>query len=191
MIRSSRDPFGASCPVTFLVKGHDRTVASRALLYLEWILEWISVAIAILPLASLRANSPPNTPVISEPATEGQIVNPGDVHMETRPFSDPDPGDTHLCSDWEIWTVTPSQRVWLTACIGGAERIHTHLGDDVFRSSHAGRTELFPDTDYRLRVRHRDSSGHPAPEWSAWAKRGFRTVPNSQVFPRLLHNLLA
>jgi len=118
------------------------------LLYLEWILEWISVAIAILPLASCRANSPPNTPVISEPATEGQIVNPGDVHMETRPFPIQTPViPTSAPTGRSGRSLLPSA-VWLTACIGGVERIHTHLGDGVFQGSHAGRTELFPDTDY-------------------------------------------
>ena len=66
------------------------------------------------------ANVPPNTPVVTEPGV-GRIVNPADVHMETGLFSDPDAGDTHLCTDWEIWTVSPSQRVWATLCIGGVE----------------------------------------------------------------------
>ena len=85
--------------------------------------------------------------------TDKKIVNPADVHMETAPFSDADVGDTHACSDWEIWTVAPAQRVWVTSCVGGVLAVHTHLGDGVFENSHAGRTELFPETDYVLRVR--------------------------------------
>src|SRR6188472_4424578 len=77
-------------------------------------------------------NQHPAAPPITEPSTDGAIVNPADVHMETGPFVDPDAGDQHLCTDWEIWTVTPSERVWITACIGGVERVHTHLGDGVF-----------------------------------------------------------
>jgi glucose/arabinose dehydrogenase len=126
-------------------------------------------------------NRRPNTPLITEPGTDGQLVNPADVHMETSAFSDPDPGDQHVCSDFEIWTITPSQRVWITSCIGGIEKVHTHLGDGVFEGSHAGRTELFYETDYRLRVRHRDDSGDAATEWSAWAERLFRTT--SQIDP--------
>lgn len=145
----------------------------------------MTVAIALVQLAlapDAFAQNPPATPTITEPFADGQIVNGQDVHMETAPFSDPD-GDGHLCTDWEIWTITPSQRVWITACIGGVERLHTHLGDGVFENSHAGRNSLVPDTDFRLRVRHRDDSGHPPSEWSAWAERLFTTGAASTVFP--------
>lgn len=126
--------------------------------------------------ASTLANNPPAAPPITEPSQDGKILSPADVHMETSAFSDPDPGDTHICTDWEIWTISPSQRVWVTACIGGIEKLHTHLGDGIYEGSHAGRTELFFDTDYLLRVRHRDSSGDPATEWSPWSGRTFRTA---------------
>ncbi len=139
-----------------------------------------------LSFASARmVNHPPNTPTVTEPALDNQIVSPGDVHMESSAFSDPDPGDTHVCSDWEIWTITPSQRVWVTSCIGGVERLHTHLGDGTFENSHAGRTSLFPDTQYRLRVRHRDSSGDAATEWSQWGERLFHTAALTVVLPLL------
>lgn len=130
---------------------------------------------------SAIANNPPATPVVTEPVV-GRIVNAADAHMECAPFSDSDPGDTHLCSDWEIWTVSPAERVWFTSCIGGVERLHTHLGDGVFQGSHAGRQELFPDTQYRLRVRHRDSSGDALTQWSAYGERLFTTGPASQIF---------
>jgi len=136
----------------------------------------VVAALALFP-ALLLANNPPAQPVITEPSQDGKILSPADVHMETAAFSDPDPGDTHLCTDWEIWTVNPAERVWITACIGGIEKLHTHLGDGVFENSHAGRAELFPDKDYKLRVRHRDKSGDPVTEWSAWAERTFRTAP--------------
>jgi glucose/arabinose dehydrogenase len=114
---------------------------------------------------------------------DGQIVNPSDVHMETGPFADPDLGDQHLCTDWEIWTVAPPERVWFIACIGGVERVHTHLGDGTFENSHAGRTELRYETSYRLRVRHRDDSGDPGTQWSEWSERLFATGPQSRIFP--------
>lgn len=126
-------------------------------------------------------NVPPATPVITEPQV-GRIINPADLHMETDPFSDANPGDTHVCTDWEVWTAGMTERVWVTACIGGVERLHTHLGDGVFQGSLAGRTEFFPDTDYVFRVRHRDSSGVGATEWSAWSSRPFRTGPLTQIF---------
>jgi glucose/arabinose dehydrogenase len=139
------------------------------------ILALVCCGLAGAPLASFAVNSPPLAPTITEPSPEGRIVDPADVHMETGPFSDPDPGDTHVCSDFEIWLVSPIERVWVTSCIGGIEKLHTHLGDGVFENSHAGRHALFFDTNYRFRVRHRDSSGDPATEWSAWSERGFRT----------------
>ena len=132
------------------------------------------------------ANVPPAPPTVTEPAP-GRILNPADVHMECSPFSDADPGDTHLCTDWEIWT-SPSppalvERVWFTACIGGVERLHTHLGDGTFSGSHAGRQDLIPGATFTLRIRHRDSSGDAATEWSSWSSRVFQTGPASQVFP--------
>jgi len=139
-------------------------------------------------LAHCAYATPPAAPVITEPAVDGQIVNPADVHMETGPFSDPDPGDDHFCSDWEIWTISPAERVWVTACIGGVERVHSHLGDGVFENSHAGRSELFHDTQYRMRTRHRDDS--PGMEWSAWSERLFITGPATEVFPLELDDIL-
>ncbi len=128
-------------------------------------------------------NVPPDAPVITEPASEGQIVNPSDVHMETAPFSDPDNGDTHLCTDWEIWRVNPSERVWAGLCVTGLEKVHAHFGDGNFMGSSAGQDALEPDTEYRLRVRHRDDSGQAGTEWSAWSERGFRTAPPTEILP--------
>jgi glucose/arabinose dehydrogenase len=146
---------------------------------------------ALLGVGQAQSQTPPNVPIITEPVMDGQIVHPADVHMETLPFSDPDPSDTHLCSDWEIWTIEPEERVWVTSCIGGLEKVHTHLGDGIFENSHAGRQVLLFDIDYRLRVRHRDSSGDPATEWSAWAERLFHTSPATEVQPLLLADVVA
>ena len=55
------------------------------------------------PVETIRLQlSAPVTPTITEPHVDGQLVNRADVHMETAPFQDPDPGQQHLCSDWEI-----------------------------------------------------------------------------------------
>jgi glucose/arabinose dehydrogenase/PKD repeat protein len=132
-------------------------------------------------VGAANANTPPATPVVTEPRV-GRLVNAEDVHMECDPFSDADPGDGHLCTDWEIWTVSPPERVWFTSCIQGVERLHTHLGDGIFQGSYANRLELLPDTAYRLRVRHRDTSGDAATEWSAYGERLFTTGPQSQIF---------
>jgi len=128
--------------------------------------------------------SPPNTPPITSPALN-QVVSPFDVHMEAGPFSDPDPGDTHFCTDWEIWTLSPLERVWVTSCIQGVEKVHTHLGDGTFENSHAGRTGLFFSTNYKLRVRFKDNTGL----WSNWAERPFSTGAQSQVFPLITNDV--
>ncbi len=135
------------------------------------------------------ANTPPATPVVTEP-TLGRLVNPSDLHMECEPFSDGDAADTHRCTDWEVWTVSPAQRVWSTLCIGGVERLHTHIGDGVFEGSHAGRSSFLDGTQYILRVRHRDSSNIPATEWSAYGSRAFTTGQGSVLFPLEADDLL-
>jgi glucose/arabinose dehydrogenase/PKD repeat protein len=105
--------------------------------------------------------------------------------MEAGPFSDPDPGDTHSCTDWEIWTSSPLEPVWVTSCITGVEKVHTHLGDGVFENSHAGRTGLFFTTNYKLRVRFKDNTGL----WSAWAEEPFSTGAQTQVFPLITNDV--
>jgi glucose/arabinose dehydrogenase len=139
--------------------------------------------------AELGGNSRPATPIILEPEV-GRIFNPGNVHMETAPFSDLDAGDDHRCTDWEIWTVAPPvDRAWVTSCIGGPLRLHTHLGDGIFEGSHQRRRQLFPEADYSLRVRHRDGSGDPETEWSEWSERAFRTGALSEVFSMLVSDV--
>jgi glucose/arabinose dehydrogenase len=130
-------------------------------------------------------NTPPDTPTITQPITAGQVVNPGDVHMEASGFFDGD-GDAHKSSDWEIWTTGPgAQVVWQTLGITGVERVHTHLGDGVFINSHAGRGDLMPDTDFELRVRFRDDAGSV----SAYATRTFHSGAASTVFPLELQDV--
>ncbi len=130
-------------------------------------------------------NGSPQAPIITEPASGSSSLNPADVHLEATTFVDPD-GDTHLSSDWEIWTVGPSgERVWATFGIGGVERLHTHLGDGFFEQSHAGRVDLMPDTDYELRVRFRDTAGSVSDD----SVRSFRTGAASTVFPLELDDI--
>ncbi len=144
------------------------------------------VATTLCLCVAAFANTPPAAPVITEPAP-GRTLNPADVHMETGPFFDPDPGDEHVCTDWEIWT-SPNppalvERVWVASCLGGVERLHTHLGDGLFIGSHAFRTDMLPHTRYTLRVRHRDSSSDPSTWWSPWSERVFDTGAASSIFP--------
>lgn len=134
----------------------------------------VAVALAALmlaPVGSARAASPPALPVFTEPATDGQIVNPSDVHMETTAFSDPDSGDVFVCADWQILLASTSAVVWQTLC-NPTNPLHVHLGDGAFVN---GNTKLAYDTDYLLRARHKSSTSDTATQWSAWGERRFRT----------------
>lgn len=107
--------------------------------------------IQVIGLAS-GANGSPVSPTINEPASEGQVLNPNDVHMEALNYSDTDvPPDAHKSTDWEIWTTGPSPvMVWQTLGIGSIERYHTHFGDGIFMGPQAGQTGLAGNTDYQL-----------------------------------------
>jgi len=128
-------------------------------------------------------NSSPAQPTITEPHADGVTVNPADVHMESTPFADPDPGDQHLCTEYEIWRLAPLTRVWSTGCITGLTKLHAHLADGAFEGTHTGLTELLPGTQYLLRIRHRDDSGASLTEWSPWGQRFFTTGTASDTFP--------
>ncbi len=136
------------------------------------------------------SNTPPVQPTVTEPELDGQLVNPADVHMEMSLFVDADPGDLHLCTDYEIWRTAPPERVWITACIGGVTKLHAHLGDGAFENSHAGLSALQPGTQYQLRVRHRDDSGDSLTEWSAWGYRSFVTGSASDTFPLVTEEIV-
>ena len=129
----------------------------------------------------------PAAPVITEPQTDGQLVNPTDVHMEAIGYSDPN-GDPHKSTDWEIWTIgTNPEPVWQTLGIQSIEKLHTHLGDGIFLNSLAGRTALNGNTAYELRVRFRDATGAV----SSAARRLFTTTAASAALPLTLNGLAA
>lgn len=136
-------------------------------------------------------NTPPLIPTILEPEADGLILNAEDVHMAVAPFSDPDLGDAHHCSDWEIWAAPSNERVWSALCVAGVNRVHIHLADGAFEGSHAGRQSLLAEAEYYFRVRFRDDSGDPATEWSPWAQRYFSTGAASVVFPLRLDDVEA
>lgn len=148
-------------------------------------------AVVLAACVAALANHPPNAPTIIEPSFDGEVINSQDLHMETAPFSDPDPGDTLFCSDWEIWTVgPPSELIWTAYCRTGTLAVHIHLGDGTFQGSHAGRTSLLPTTNYFVRTRQRDSSNDPLTEWSPYSVRYFSTAPLSTVFPLELQDIV-
>lgn len=130
----------------------------------------LSLSIVLLAAFSGFAGAP-EAPVIIEPSTDGQVLFAADVHMAVAPFQS-DAGHAHLCSDWQIfWT---DQLAWTAPCVTGSEKNHIHLGNGKFVTNHQALRDGY---EYRLRVRHRDDSGIPDSEWSAWSERTFVTAP--------------
>ena len=133
--------------------------------------------------ATTTTNRAPRTPLIVEPSVDGETLSGSDVHMATQPFSDPDAGQTHYATDWEIRRASNDELVWrATGVRDAAGRVHIHLGDGQFVNSLAGKHELPPSTDFKVRVRHLDSSG-ASNRASAWAVRRFRTTSTITPLP--------
>src|SRR5262249_33442954 len=91
-------------------------------------------------------------------------------------FSDPDTGQSHSTTDWEIATVSPPGTVWIADGATGQNRLTNRLSNGLFVGTHLGLSRLLYSTDYVLRVRHRDSSG-ATNSWSDWGERVFNTRP--------------
>src|SRR3954469_7590047 len=89
------------------------------------------LSVELLESRLTPANQPPAAPVITEPTGDGVVISPFDVHMVIGTFSDPNPGDTHQATDWEIWTTggTP-QEVWAADNVTDTvSKFHIHLAD--------------------------------------------------------------
>jgi glucose/arabinose dehydrogenase len=127
--------------------------------------------VAIVLFTGTAAADTPAAPVITEPATDGQLVHPADVHMEATGFEDDD-SDTHACTDWEIWTPDLAHLVWHAPCATGILAGHIHLGDGSFVSPYSS---LDFDSHYVLKARFIDSANDVGP----WSLRLFGTYPPS------------
>ncbi|MEU8076168.1 PQQ-dependent sugar dehydrogenase [Catellatospora citrea] len=121
----------------------------------------------------------PGAPAVTEPRADGHLVSGADVHMESAPMPARKDGKKvkHVCTEWEIWSVEPAERVWHSPCVDGPQLVHAHLGDGEFENSFAARRDLAADREYDLRLRYRDDSKDKAKRWSPWGYRAFRTLP--------------
>ena len=126
-----------------------------------------------------------SVPVITEPASDGQVINPYDVHMVAGPFVG-SPGEAHVCSDWEIRTADSDELVWSAPCADGSGKVHVHLGDGTFTGSLDGRHQLNASGTYRLRVRFLGDAEPAGTDWSDWAVRAFATTAATVIQPILL-----
>jgi len=146
-----------------------------------------TVLFALLLLAGRPAFAAVAPPAITEPEVEGQVISPYDVHMVAGPFAG-SPGETHVCSDWEIRAVASQETVWSASCVTGTLAVHIHLGDGVFAGSLAGMHQLDVDKDYVVRVRFQGDAS-PAPDWSDWSQRGFHTAAATAIEPLVLSDV--
>lgn len=120
---------------------------------------------------SLTANHRPLAPLVATPAAEGSVQDAATMAMQSGAFEDQDVADTHAATDWEIWTdeLTPT-RIWSALNQTATERLNITLADGTFEGSHSGRTSLIGDGNYKLRLRHQDSSADANSEWGAWSE---------------------
>ena len=126
-------------------------------------------------------NRPPSAPAVNAPAT-GLPADPRLLTIDLGGYADLD-GDAHLCTDYELWTAQPVERVWRASCASGASLTAAGLGAGAFTGSHAGQTALDPDRAYIARARFRDDSGDPLTDFGQWAEVGFQTGGASGLTP--------
>ncbi|HEY1238691.1 MAG TPA: PQQ-dependent sugar dehydrogenase [Solirubrobacterales bacterium] len=128
-----------------------------------------AIAVVALLLFAGTAMAAPPAPTITEPAVDGQLVQPEDVHMVA---SAPENPADDSCTDWEILTSDRSQVLWQAHCVTGALAVHIHLGDGDFVTSGGG---LAFGSTYMLRARFHGSDSSIGP----WSYRRFDTYPPS------------
>ena len=138
---------------------------------------------AVSSFTTLVSALPPNKPSIVSP-TAGEIniaINPD---VTGSGFSDPDIGDTHLQSDWEVYNssvITPANRVWFK--LGDTVNlvsITINGTNGTYENALAGQTSFALNTQYWVRVKHYDASSNPS-EWSD--TQNFTTVVFSSSPP--------
>jgi glucose/arabinose dehydrogenase len=137
------------------------------------------------PARSSASSAAVSTPAITEPATDGQVISPYDVHMVAGPFAG-SPGESHACTDWEIRNHPTDELVWSAPCVTGSGLVHVHLGDGSFAGSLEGRHQLSSSSSYRLRVRFLGDGPPEGSDWSDWAIRPFQTTAASGIRPLVL-----
>jgi hypothetical protein len=107
-----------------------------------------------------QANRAPGQPTIS-----ATIVNPAVVHLLSSSYDDPDAGDTHAASQWQV-------------SLGSDSGFSSPILDQTYNAASGGLLSatvynLTPGQSYRGRVRHQDGGGL----WSAWSAAATWTMP--------------
>ena len=116
------------------------------------------------------ANHRPLTPIVTAPVNDDSFIDNTTGAITSSAFEDQDAANTHAASDWEIWTndAAPT-RIWSAPNQTGVKLTAITVADGTFENSHSGRTTLIGEQIYKIRARHRDSSGDANSEWGAWS----------------------
>jgi hypothetical protein len=121
-------------------------------------------------------NQPPNTPTNTSPtnAAENQDINPT---LQSSAFSDPDSGDTHANSQWQISTHSggdfESNIVWDSGTTSSnLTSVVVNTTNGTFQGALNGETALAYSTTYYWRVRHQDNNTN----WSSYSSTTYFTT---------------
>ena len=140
---------------------------------------------APIPTPSSEGNTRPGTPRIWEPSPDPTTneMNPYFISIQTSPYLDADTSDSHVSTEFEIWDAVQNLRVWNALATDPADQASLLTG--AFQGPLTGRFGLYNKTVYKVRARHRDSSGDPATEWSDWSPwKVFLTAQQGWYRPR-------
>ncbi len=126
-------------------------------------------------------NRPPSAPTINAPVP-GLPADPRLLAIDLDGYADLD-ADAHICTDYELWTADPAERVWRASCASGVSLTAAGLGAGAFTGSHAGQTALDPNRAYVARARFRDDSGDALTDFGPWTEVAFGTGSASGLSP--------
>jgi len=142
----------ASTDSTWLVSGDMNDDGFEELVFYEVIDEQFYVTVVT---TAAVGNQPPEQPMNASPAdgATGLSLTP---MLKSSDFSDPNSGDTHVASQWQIRTGTGDY----PSPVFDSGRDTSNLTQIAIPSG-----ELSYDTTYYWRVRHEDNHG----AWSAWS----------------------
>jgi len=126
------------------------------------------------------ANAPPQTPTAISPAAEQTGVGRTPTAIFSQ-YVDPD-ADAHSSTDWEVFdsaSAGPLDRV--ASSLSDADDLESIIFDTthvVFENALAGEASLAPETDYWLRVTHRDEYGAAASSGLVHFVTGLNKAPS-------------
>lgn len=113
----------------------------------------------------VSGNTVPNAPTISSPSNGATSVSRNPT-LSASAFSDPDAGNTHAGSQWEIYTDAGfTTKVWDSGDTAtNLTSVVVNTTNGTFSGALNGKTRLASNTTYYWRVRYKDNNG----DWSSY-----------------------